>query len=70
MYLILTQKLLHFKIVREQCWLNETLSICEWLPEGLSMIDIEPAPEEGATEEELDAVLKGPFIGSPLVALN
>ncbi|KAG6811992.1 hypothetical protein H0H92_004957 [Tricholoma furcatifolium] len=47
------------EVVREQCWLNETLSGCQWSPEGLrSSVDTLPK-EAPATEEELQAVLDG-----------
>ncbi|EMD33592.1 hypothetical protein CERSUDRAFT_141813 [Gelatoporia subvermispora B] len=48
------------EIVREQCWLNETLLACQWIPEGLDLgghaedLDIMPA-----SEDELQAILAG-----------
>ncbi|KAH9890615.1 hypothetical protein C8Q73DRAFT_704992 [Cubamyces lactineus] len=48
------------EIVREQCWLNETLRSCQWVPEGLNP---DPATEEPddttVTDDDLQAVLKG-----------
>ncbi|KAF9528552.1 hypothetical protein CPB83DRAFT_315918 [Crepidotus variabilis] len=50
------------EIVREQCWLNETLLSCHWAPEGLtSAEDDSPADDADATEAELQAVLAGTF---------
>ncbi|KAG6862328.1 hypothetical protein C0995_016026 [Termitomyces sp. Mi166 len=47
------------EVVREQCWLNEILSGCQWSAEGLrSSIDKLPNEKE-ATEEELQAILDG-----------
>ncbi|KAI8999049.1 hypothetical protein BD414DRAFT_512589 [Trametes punicea] len=48
------------EIVREQCWLNETLSGCQWLPEGLNANAAAEDPEDTTvTEDDLQAVLKG-----------
>ncbi|KAH9915799.1 uncharacterized protein BXZ73DRAFT_92575 [Epithele typhae] len=55
------------EIVREQCWLNETLASCTWAPEGIAPHAPGPAPPSAdvetdaapATEDELQAVLRG-----------
>lgn len=49
------------QVVREQCWLNEVLSGCEWKTEGLhlSQEPDEEQQETEATEEDLHAVLSG-----------
>ncbi|EJD02730.1 uncharacterized protein FOMMEDRAFT_156063 [Fomitiporia mediterranea MF3/22] len=53
------------EIVREQCWINETLKTVEWVAEPL-MAEGEDersdVDEMGAPEEELDAVLKGAYV--------
>lgn len=50
-----------FKVVREQCWLNEILSGCVWTAEGLkSSTDMLPDEKE-TTEEELQAILDGSY---------
>ncbi|KAG5646798.1 hypothetical protein DXG03_002175 [Asterophora parasitica] len=48
-------------VVREQCWLNEILSGCQWFAEGLTNTKDELPDEKPATEEELQAVLDGLF---------
>jgi len=50
---------LFLQIVREQCWLNEILSGCDWTFEGLKTANDEVIQESEATEEELQAVLNG-----------
>ncbi|KIP08390.1 hypothetical protein PHLGIDRAFT_104329 [Phlebiopsis gigantea 11061_1 CR5-6] len=50
------------EIVREQCWLNETLLSLEWSAEDPNRASAEATLEngaEGATEDELQAVLGG-----------
>ncbi|KAH9857608.1 hypothetical protein C2E23DRAFT_865408 [Lenzites betulinus] len=48
------------EIVREQCWLNETLTSCRWIPEGLDIHDTTDDLEDvKVTEDDLQAVLKG-----------
>ncbi|KAI0648314.1 hypothetical protein C8Q79DRAFT_905736 [Trametes meyenii] len=49
------------EIVREQCWLNETLSGCHWVPEGLNAnpVSEDAAEDMAVTEDDLQAVLKG-----------
>ncbi|KAI0350193.1 hypothetical protein OH77DRAFT_1507079 [Trametes cingulata] len=48
------------EIVREQCWLNETLRSCQWVPEGLSRGPEDDTTEDAAvTDDDLQAVLKG-----------
>ncbi|KAF5386175.1 hypothetical protein D9615_002383 [Tricholomella constricta] len=47
------------EVVREQCWLNEILSGCQWTAEGLKNSKDELPQENPATEEELQAVLNG-----------
>lgn len=49
----------YFKVVREQCWLNEILNTCQWVVEGLKDNADESLKESEATEEELQAVLSG-----------
>ncbi|KAG7090883.1 hypothetical protein E1B28_009964 [Marasmius oreades] len=39
------------EIVREQCWLNETLLSCQWLPEG---IKLNPSDDQSTKEAEID----------------
>lgn len=46
--------------MKEQCWLNETLSAYEWIPEGLENGPIATNMEDDeANEEDLQAVLTG-----------
>lgn len=46
--------------MREQCWLNETLTSCRWIPEGLDIHDTTDDLEDvKVTEDDLQAVLKG-----------
>ncbi|KAI0806901.1 hypothetical protein C8Q74DRAFT_1312897 [Fomes fomentarius] len=48
------------EIIREQCWLNEILSGCQWVPEGMEAPLPTTEPEDiSVTEDELQAVLKG-----------
>ncbi|OSC96619.1 hypothetical protein PYCCODRAFT_1420848 [Trametes coccinea BRFM310] len=48
------------EIVREQCWLNETLCSCQWVPEVPDARAMDGDPEDAVvTEEDLQAVLKG-----------
>ncbi|KAF8070318.1 hypothetical protein FPV67DRAFT_1755245, partial [Lyophyllum atratum] len=47
------------EVVREQCWLNEILSGCQWRAEGSESSGDELPKESPATEEELQAVLTG-----------
>lgn len=47
-----------FQIVREQCWLNETLLICDWTTEGSNAEEEMPDTVQ-ATEKDLQAVLSG-----------
>ncbi|KAK7472915.1 hypothetical protein VKT23_001020 [Stygiomarasmius scandens] len=47
------------EVVREQCWLNETLSACSWSTEGLKSGEDNSQGDEEATEEELEAMLSG-----------
>ncbi|KAI0373267.1 hypothetical protein BV20DRAFT_938026 [Pilatotrama ljubarskyi] len=48
------------EIVREQCWLNETLMSCQWVPEGLNQDPANDTSEDtNVTEDDLQAVLKG-----------
>ena len=47
------------EIVRDQCWLNDTLSEISWVPEAIAGLPITEDPDKGATEEELRAVLSG-----------
>uniref|UniRef100_A0A8H7Y857 Mediator complex subunit 1 n=1 Tax=Psilocybe cubensis TaxID=181762 RepID=A0A8H7Y857_PSICU len=46
-------------VVREQCWLNEVLLGCHWMPEGLKSEEEDVVDSSTATEEELEAVLSG-----------
>jgi hypothetical protein len=50
------------KVVREQCWLNEIISGCQWTTEGLKAEASELPAEIEATEDELQAVLGGSYI--------
>ncbi|KAJ3749186.1 hypothetical protein DFH05DRAFT_1475820 [Lentinula detonsa] len=47
------------EVVREQCWLNEILSGCEWNPEGLQLSHEQNDEQDNVTEADLDAVLSG-----------
>ncbi|KAI0044331.1 hypothetical protein FA95DRAFT_1497228 [Auriscalpium vulgare] len=47
------------EIVREQCWLNEILTGCDWTPEGLLEETVDESQE--ATEDELQAILNGTY---------
>ncbi|KAK1229192.1 hypothetical protein PQX77_007764 [Marasmius sp. AFHP31] len=51
------------EVVREQCWLNETLLSCQWSPEGIKLNTSNTLsarePEVGVTEDVLQAVLQG-----------
>ncbi|PIL30569.1 hypothetical protein GSI_07269 [Ganoderma sinense ZZ0214-1] len=50
------------EIVREQCWLNEILTSCQWVPEGLGVNPARvPYASENTTvtDDDLQAVLKG-----------
>ncbi|KDR75352.1 hypothetical protein GALMADRAFT_249398 [Galerina marginata CBS 339.88] len=49
------------EVVREQCWLNETLLGCRWTSDGLKVEEGLPDEPE-ATEEDLQALLLGNFI--------
>ncbi|VDB95344.1 unnamed protein product [Peniophora sp. CBMAI 1063] len=49
------------EIVREQCWLNESLRLCEWKPNTpgvVTAVEDDTGPVN-ATEDELDAILAG-----------
>lgn len=51
------------QVVREQCWLNETLKSCSWAPEGLeSTQDVAEEDEADTTEADLQAILNGQFL--------
>lgn len=54
----------HLQIVRDQCWINETLKATNWTAEEL-MPDAESDGDEADTmctpEAELDALLKGKY---------
>ncbi|KAJ8507102.1 hypothetical protein ONZ45_g10486 [Pleurotus djamor] len=51
------------EIVKEQCWLNEIILGCQWVPEGLNAgIDIEKEEESEVTEDDLQAVLAGTLV--------
>lgn len=47
------------EIVRDQCWLNDTLSEISWVPEAIAGLPVTDGPEAEATEEELRALLSG-----------
>ncbi|KAL0581827.1 hypothetical protein V5O48_000195 [Marasmius crinis-equi] len=51
------------EIIREQCWLNETLLSCQWSPEGIKLNSTETPsakePEVEVTEDVLQSVLQG-----------
>ncbi|EIW60768.1 uncharacterized protein TRAVEDRAFT_71063 [Trametes versicolor FP-101664 SS1] len=47
------------EIVREQCWLNETLTSCTWIPEGLTLPETDTSDDMEVTESDLQSVLKG-----------
>lgn len=47
------------EIVRDQCWLNDTLNEIPWVPEAISGLPVAEDPDTGATEEELRALLSG-----------
>lgn len=45
------------QIVRDQCWLNETLKACTWVPEGREQEEIDETDVN--TETDLQALLNG-----------
>lgn len=45
--------------MREQCWLNETLTSCTWIPEGLTLPETDTSDDMEVTESDLQSVLKG-----------
>lgn len=47
------------EIVRDQCWLNDTLSEISWVPEAIAGLSVTDGPDGEATEEELRALLSG-----------
>lgn len=47
------------EIVRDQCWLNETLNGISWIPEAIAGPPITEDSDTKATEEELRALLSG-----------
>ncbi|KAL1748636.1 hypothetical protein HDZ31DRAFT_29119 [Schizophyllum fasciatum] len=54
------------EIVREQCWLNEMLTVCQWQPEGIDSKPSAgatpnglPVETEEVTDDELTALLAG-----------
>lgn len=47
-----------FQIVREQCWLNETLLACQWTTEVAKSEEDVPDTSQ-VTEDDLQAVLSG-----------
>lgn len=47
------------EIVRDQCWLNDTLSEIAWVPEAIAGLPVTDDPDGEATEEELRALLSG-----------
>ncbi|KAK7035222.1 hypothetical protein VNI00_011989 [Paramarasmius palmivorus] len=49
------------EVVREQCWLNETLLSCQWSPEGLNLSSEQPPQDIEVNEDVLQAVLDGTF---------
>ena len=52
--------IIYVQIVREQCWLNESLRLCDWKPNSPGVVpDVDDTGAAGATEDELDAVLAG-----------
>ncbi|KAH9938933.1 hypothetical protein B0H21DRAFT_757581 [Amylocystis lapponica] len=50
------------EVVREQCWLNETLRACHWTPEGLFADDDPETDSTDATTDDLQAVLNGTLV--------
>ncbi|KAH9983615.1 hypothetical protein BJV74DRAFT_612947 [Russula compacta] len=50
------------EIVRDQCWLNETLNGISWIPEAIAGPPIMENSDTEATEEELRALLSGTYI--------
>jgi len=49
------------EIVRDQCWLNETLKGISWMPEAVVGPPITEVHDTEATEEELRALLSGTY---------
>jgi len=57
------------EVVREQCWVNEIIKGCEWVPEDPDSVMNMPAANamdttEEATDVELQAILSGTSQGS------
>ena len=49
------------QIVREQCWLNEALTGCQWSTEGLLTVpEEEDTRDDQVTDSDLQAILDGP----------
>ena len=59
--------------MREQCWLNENLLSCQWVPEGLNPPEpptsTSDADDAMVTDDDLQAVLKGAPTPLPLLHL-
>lgn len=50
------------QIVKEQCWINETLSAYKWTPEGLESDPLtNGAEDDDVSQGDLQAVLTGPW---------
>src|SRR5712672_1016607 len=50
------------EIMRDQCWLNETLKGISWMPEAIVGPPVTEVHDTEATEEELRALLSGQHI--------
>lgn len=57
------------EIVRDQCWLNDTLSEISWVPEAIAGLPATDGPDGEATEEELRALLSGERAKTPIYSL-
>lgn len=55
------------EIVRDQCWLNDTLGEISWVPEVIAGLPVKEDPDTEATEEELRAVLSGQPQKAPFI---
>ena len=49
----------HPKVVREQCWLNETLLECDWTTDSVIIEADELPTDDDGTEADLEAILSG-----------
>ena len=71
------------QVVRDQCWLNETLRSCAWIPEtaedlqeggagdaGDASAGLGPGSGADTTEDELNAILNGALYSPALFSFS